>query len=204
MAALECEFFGQYGKVAVQFRAALLVPDLFYPLVHAARNAVEDKAPDIAVLAKMQKALHLRGDGKRTAPAVHDEHGGRVQAFADVVRAVLVGKAHAVIIPHRPLDQIEILRGIGKHRGKIFSAEVTVQISAFSADDGAVKHGIDIIGPAFERRNVRAEVFERLAAARRKPSFCRSRCACPKAAGAENHPSFCASEPIMGTCETFV
>ena len=106
MAALECEFFGQYGKVAVQFRAALLVPDFFYSLVHAARNAVENKTFDIAVLAKTQKALHLCGDGKRTAPAVRDEHGGCVQASADVVRAVFVGKAQAVVIAHRPFDQI--------------------------------------------------------------------------------------------------
>ena len=126
MAALQGEFLAQNGEIPVQLSAARFIPDRLQPLVDAAGDAVEDETADVALLAEMQKALQLREDGEGTAPPVHDEHGGCIQLSADFVGAVLAREAHAVVIAHRALDEVDLARRIGEHGGEILAAEKAV------------------------------------------------------------------------------
>ena len=55
-----------------------------------------------------------------------DEHGGGIQLSADFVGAVLAREAHAVVIAHRALDEVDFARRIGEHGGEILPAEKAV------------------------------------------------------------------------------
>ena len=136
------------SKVAAQFRPAL----------------VEQDSPQAAVLPEALKPPDLRGQRQPRAAGAHHQQHRQLQGIRHLPDAGLIRAAHAVVQAHGPLAHRrpaapaplvkEILHGRPLR-------EEQVQIMALHTQYGAVKHGIDIIRPAFEGAGVQPPAPQR-------------------------------------------
>ena len=116
--------------------------------------------------AEVQKALEHRQRRKRRPLGAYHQHHGRLGPPGHLVGAGPGGgKPQAVVVPHDPLDDAD--RPAGGMPGQqeaqgIFRKEEGVQIGAGRADDAAVKHGVDVVRPAFEAARIDPPVHQRL------------------------------------------
>ncbi len=80
--------------------------------VHAFAHAIEDYAPDAAVLPEPEKAGQGGEGRKALAPAVHHQHHGGVQGPGyGVGRGPVRGGPQAVVVAHDPLDEAKVRPG---------------------------------------------------------------------------------------------
>ena len=132
--------------------------------VHAFAHAVENDAPDAAVLPEPEEALQGSEGGKALAPAVHDQHHGGVQGPRyGVGRGPVRGGPQAVVVAHDAFDKAYFRPG-GVAAEEAFElvpvAEKQVQRARGHAHHGFVEQGVDEVRPALEGPDPLAPVFE--------------------------------------------
>ena len=140
----------------------LLLDLFFYLRIEHGRHPVEDHPFDMAFLFISKKAFDLRKGRKAHATGIHDEHCRCSGHSCQIIRTGLrIDPAQSVIITHNAFYHRNIrILGSPFHQitGGLFIRKKGIQISGFCSQHTGMKHGINVIRPAFKRRNTKSSL----------------------------------------------
>lgn len=171
--------FRHRGQISQHRQAGFLLQHGGQGAVQAGGTVVEQNGRNIAVGSKCLQSPHHGGQAQAGALGTQGEQHRNAQRVGQMPDGGPLGGApYPVIKAHDPFAHGGAVAGAGvhvqaAHRG--FTGQVQVQVVAFHSQHGTVKHGIDIIRPAFEGAGVVPAPFQggqqgaghhRLAAAR--------------------------------------
>ena len=135
----------------------LLLDLLFYLRIKHGRHPVEDHPFDMAFFFISEKTFDLCKGREAHATGIHDENcRGSGHGCQIIGTGLRIDPAQSVIITHNAFyhRNIRILSPpFHQITGGLFIRKKGIQIPGLRSQHTGMKHGIDVIRPAFKRRN---------------------------------------------------
>ena len=121
----------------------------------------ENHSADLAIRAEIQHPLHLGGQGQAAAAGAKGQDHRQTQPLGHLPGAGLVGAVYPVVKAHGPFHQGDILGLLSQgSQQALLPLEKQVQIPAGDPQHLSVKHGVNVIRPAFEALDPNSSCLE--------------------------------------------